>query len=115
MFDFQKLEVYRKSTEFYLDCKELIIDQIRDDNIKQQLGRASLSIPINIAEGCAKFSSAYRKNFFIISRASIYECVAILEILMRTKMISKEKYESMEAKAAEISKILFVMIRNLMK
>jgi four helix bundle protein len=115
MFDFQNLEVYKKSNEFYLDCKELIIEKIGDENIKQQLGRASLSIPLNIAEGCAKFSSAYRKNFFIISRASVYECVAILEILMRTKVISKEKYESMEQKAAEISKILFVMIRNLMK
>lgn len=115
MFDFQNLEVYKKSNDFYINCKELIIDYVKDEHIKQQLGRASLSVPLNIAEGCAKFSSAYRKNFFIISRASIYECVAILDILKRTKAVSKEKYDSMVALAEEISRILFTMIRNLMK
>lgn len=112
-FDFQNLEVYKKANDFYLECKTLVITSSIEDVIKDQLGRASLSIPLNIAEGAAKFSAAHRKNFFVTARGSVYECVAILDVLRNTKTITEKVYESLVSKAAEISKILFVMIKNL--
>ena len=47
-----------------------------------QLGRASFSVPLNIAEGSGKFSKADRKNYFTTARASLFECVAVLVILV---------------------------------
>lgn len=113
MFDFQKLEVYQKSLRFYSQCSELLTEKIKDEAIKNQLGRAALSVPLNIAEGSAKFSRPYRRNFFVVARASIHEIVAIMDILLNSKVITTDKYNCMECDAAEISKILFVMIRNL--
>ena len=112
-FDFQNLEVYKKASTFYLECKDIVITHSIDDIIKDQLGRASLSIQLNIAEGAAKFSAAHRKNFFVTARGSVYECVAILDVLVKLKIINEETYQNLVAKAEEISKILFVMIRNL--
>lgn len=81
--------------------------------MKDQLGRASFSIPLNIAEGSGKFSKADRKSFFVIARASVFECVAVLDILSDEEVISKESFQSLVEKAEELSKILFSMIRNL--
>lgn len=112
-FDFQKLEVYKKASDFNSDCRSLIVIRTLDDYIKNQLGRAALSVQLNIAEGVAKFSAAHRKNFFITARGSVYECVAILDVLLSQKIITVEEYQSIVSKAEEISRILFVMIRNL--
>ena len=40
MFDFQKLEVYKKAKVFHLDCKSLIVKVKPDSYVKDQLGRA---------------------------------------------------------------------------
>ncbi|MBL0315740.1 MAG: four helix bundle protein [Flavobacteriales bacterium] len=69
------------------------------------------------ANGCAiffaKFSKADRKNYFITTHGSIFECVAILDILMDENLIAKEDFVSRAQKADELSRIFFAMIRNL--
>ena len=113
MFDFQKLEVYRKAKDFYRDCKKIIQEKELDSYVKNQLGRASFSIPLNIAEGSAKFSKADRKNFFVTSRGSVFECVAILDVLHDENAISDERYNELLLEADELSRILFSIIKNL--
>lgn len=78
-----------------------------------QLGRASLSIALNIAEGVGKFSKSDRKNFFITARASVYECFAILDILHDELTLTDNLFELQLKSADELSRILFTMIRNL--
>jgi len=56
MFDFQKLEVYKKAKHFHVECKTIILSRDLDKYVIDQLGRASFSIPLNIAEGSTKFS-----------------------------------------------------------
>lgn len=45
--------------------------------LRDQLRRASISVVINIAEGSGKFSKADKKNFYIIARGSVCECVSL--------------------------------------
>lgn len=113
MFDFQKLEVYKKSKVFHVSCKELIIKYKFDRYVNDQLGRASFSVPLNIAEGSGKFSSKDRKNYFTTARASVFECVAILDILSDENSISEGELENLMKNADELSRILYVMIKNL--
>ncbi len=80
MFDFQKLEVYKKAKTFHKDCKDLILKSKLDKYVTDQLGRASFSVPLNIAEGSGKFSKADRKNYFTTARASVFECIAPFDL-----------------------------------
>lgn len=47
--------------------------------IADQLKRASLSIPLNIAEGYGKRSAEDRSRFYDIARGSAHECGALLD------------------------------------
>lgn len=113
MFEFQNLEIYKKSKAFHLDCKSLIVANKLDNYVKDQLARASFSIVLNIAEGSGKFSKPDRRNYFTTARASVFECVAILDILNDTAIINQDIFEHHLTKADELSRILYTMIKNL--
>ena len=111
--DFEKLIVYQKAREFnrMIEDDVLSIPSL-DKIIKDQLRRASLSIVLNIAEGCSRFSKADRKKYFIISRGSTFESVAALDTI-KPGIIDNEILLKLKSIAEEISKILFVLIRKL--
>jgi four helix bundle protein len=113
MFDFQNLDIYKKSKSFHVSCKKIILERKLDRYVNDQLGRASFSIPLNIAEGSGKFSKADRKNYFTTARASVFECVAVLDILSDDRIITEVEFKEMMDKADELSRILFAMIKNL--
>lgn len=48
MFDFQNLEVYKKANAFHLNCKKIILARKLDSYVRDQLGRASFSIPLTL-------------------------------------------------------------------
>ncbi len=81
--------------------------------MKNQLGRTSFSIILNIAEGSGKFSKPDRRNYFTTARASVFECVAIMDILHDSEIINKDLFESYLKNADEQSRILYAMIKNL--
>jgi four helix bundle protein len=74
---------------------------------------ASYSIVLNIAEGCAKSSKADRKNYFTTSRGSVFERVAILDIMHQGNDLDLETYNSNLSLADELSRMLYKMIANL--
>jgi four helix bundle protein len=113
MFDFQNLPVYKKAKLFHVNCKKIILEKKLDKYVLDQLGRASISVPLNIAEGSGKFSKADRKNYFTTARASVFECVAVLDILKDERKLSDSEFEGMLKDADELSKILYAMIKNL--
>ena len=78
MFSHEKLHIYRLSIEFVAWSYEIAktfkgIDPITKD----QLIRASQSIPLNIAEGNGRKPTADRASFFQIAYGSALECAAI--------------------------------------
>lgn len=82
MFDFEKLEVYKKAKAFNKDVLTLMKNTKSIDVVtKNQLRRASLSIVLNIAEGTSRFSKPDKRNFYVISRGSAFECVAIFDVV----------------------------------
>ena len=73
-----------------------------DRYVKDQLGRASFSIILNIAEGSGKFSKPDRRNYFVTSRGSVFECVAILDILSEQRIIEDGELNIMMLQADEL-------------
>ena len=97
MLDHEKLDVYQVSIEF-LSVAFQIISQLPQGYsfLSDQLKRASLSIPLNIAEGNGKFNQSDRHRFFKIARGSANECGAILDAakaigILESSLSSKAK------------------------
>jgi four helix bundle protein len=79
----EKLDVYRPSLVYvaWVYEKARGLGGIHRSARDQWL-RASPSIPLNIAEGNGKTSSADRRRYFEIARGSVLECAAIQDVLV---------------------------------
>jgi four helix bundle protein len=69
-FDHEKLDVYREAIAFCAWTGDLLNAITAKAAAKDQLDRASTSIPLNIAEGNGKFSAKDRARFLEIARVS---------------------------------------------
>jgi len=113
MFDFEKLNVYKKAKELNKEVISFLrSSKSTDSYIRDQLKRASISTVINIAEGSGKFSRADKRNFYIISRGSVYECVSLLELILEDNLMSQEQFNDFYRKHEEISKMLLGLINS---
>jgi len=113
MFDFEKLDVYKKAKIFNADIRKLIKSTEPDNLTSDQLRRASFSVVLNLAEGSGRFTKPDRRNFFIISRSSVFECIAILDVLKDESIVEENTFRRFYNQGEELSKILFAMIKNL--
>ena len=115
MFDFEKLTVYKKAKIFNADIRAFIKATRLDRTTNDQLRRAAFSVVLNLAEGTGRFSNPDRRNFYIIARSSIFECMAILDVLKDEGMIEEIIFKGYYNQGEELSRILFTMIANLQK
>lgn len=60
----------------------------RDTAVRNQLDRASTSVPLNIAEGNGKFTSLDRCRFFDNARGSALESAGCLDVIVAKKFVS---------------------------
>ncbi len=110
-FDHEKLDVYRVSLEFVRFAHQ-VCDKLQANHraAKDQLLRASISIPLNIAEGNGKRPTADRKRFLEIARGSATECAAILDVLRATGGCTDEHVDEGKAMLVRIVAMLTKMI-----
>ena len=81
-FDHEKLDVYREAIGFCGWVGEFLSAISAKAAAKDQLDRASTSIPLNIAEGNGKFTAADRCRYFDNARGSALERAAALDVLV---------------------------------
>ena len=113
MFDFEKLEVFKKAKAFH-SIILLVLSKNQFDSVsRNQLSRASMSVALNIAEGASRFTNRDKRNFYIISRGSVHECIAIFDILKDQNKIDQSSFDDLYQKGEELSKMLFHMIQHL--
>ena len=91
----EKLDVYKASTKFLAIAFEIIKNMPPGYGfLKDQLKRASLSIPLNIAEGNGKFTHKDKAKYYLIARGSATECGAILDAAHIIKVINIEQWQT---------------------
>lgn len=116
MFHHEKLDVYQVSISFvkwsYHLCKNL---KGVDRHARDQLIRASQSIPLNIAEGCGKLPSADRQRFNRIALGSALECAAALDILNACETIDEKTVTSGKKLLHRITAMLIRMTTDSMQ
>ena len=93
MFDHERLEVYQRAVEVVAWAGELLDADLarRGQSAVKQLDRASTSVPLNIAEGNGKRSSADRARYLDIARGSALESAACLDVLVARKLLQTDR------------------------
>jgi len=116
MFDFENLIVYQKAKCFNQQIRLGLHTKLPLDRVSEhQLRRSALSILLNIAEGSGRFTKLDKRRFFVMSRGSVFETAAILELLYEDKLISQVQYDRFYSMSDELSRMLYSMIRKLEK
>jgi four helix bundle protein len=111
-FDHEKLEVYQESLLFCGWVGELLATISAKAAAKDQLDRASTSIPLNIAEGNGKFSARDRARFFEISHGSALECAACLGVLVVRRLTEEHQIASEKERLVHIVRMLMGLLRR---
>ncbi len=114
-FDFEKLEVYQRAVDFANIVYEVTKNFPKNEQfgIVSQLRRASLSISLNIAEGTGRYNNPERRQFYRMARASIHECVPLLELSFRQDYIDLKQHEKLKQECVELSKMVSGLINSL--
>ncbi len=116
--DFRQLIVYQKSLEL-CDIIQEIVKKLPHEHkyiLKDQLLRASFSIPSNITDGNAV--SIYPKkyiSFLVNAIGSNNEVLCHTQLALRYSFISQEDYDMVEKYNQELNRMLVSMIRKLGK
>jgi four helix bundle protein len=111
-FIFENLDVYKKAIDFADEIYELTKDfQKGNYYLADQLNRAALSISANIAEGNGRYHKADRANFFRIARGSAFECIPLLEMSRRKKLINADTHKLLRLNLENIGKMLSGLIK----
>jgi four helix bundle protein len=108
MFNFEKLEVWRKSVEFADFIYRLTRDFPSEERfgLTIQMRRASVSISSNIAEGSSRSSKTDYSRFVELAAGSLFEVVSQAHIATRQAYLSDEGFRSLHASAEELSRML---------
>jgi four helix bundle protein len=111
-FDHEKLDVYQEAIAFCGWVGEFLAAISAKAAAKDQLDRASTSIPLNIAEGNGKFSAKDRARFFEMARGPALECAACLDVLLVRKLAAEEQVVPAKERLSRIVQMLIGLLRK---
>lgn len=111
MFDHEKLHVYQSSIRFVAAASELLSTIPKSVPVHNQLDRASTSIPLNIAEGNGKFTSADRCRYFDIARGSALESAAALDVIVAKGLVEADRVAESKRLLVEIVSMMVGLIK----
>ena len=113
--NYKELDVWKKSMEVAIKVYELVKFLPPEEKfcLSDQMRRAVISIPSNIAEGNQRYSSREYKHFLTISKGSLAELETQLLLSEGLGYLEHQDIIPILSLCTEIGKMLTVMIRNL--
>ena len=105
MFSFQKMKIYQLAKELAIYSYQLTEKYPQNERyaIMNQINRAAVSVPSNIAEGTSRRSNKEKLNFINIAYGSLMELVCQMEISYEIKYITKEENDTIIQKTKNLS------------
>ena len=108
----QKLEIFSSSKMFVLQCYQVSQQFPQEEKFEMisQIRRAALSVHLNIAEGASRKSVIERKRFYEISRGSLIEVDAALDIASELGYLKNIDLKKLEEATVQTFKLLSGLI-----
>jgi len=111
-FDQERLDVYQESIAFCGWVGDFLNEITAKAAAKDQIDRASTSLPLNIADGNSKLSTTDRARFLEIARGSALECAACLDVLAARKFVSPDRITPAKEQLVRIVNRLTGMLKK---
>jgi len=107
--DFKKLDVWGKAHALALNVYHVAVRIRGSDHatLRNQMLRASMSVPTNIVEGTGQKSGKEFGRFISIALSSASELEYHLILAHDIQVISRNDFESLTAHAIEVRKMLY--------
>ena len=109
---FESLDVWKRSSRLAVTIYEIMRD-CRDYGLKDQMTRAAVSIPSNIAEGCERYTDKEFIRYLYIARGSAAELRTQLYIATKVKLIDGEIAKDTINEVAQISAMLHGLAKSI--
>ena len=105
---YRKLLVYEKATTLVVHVYALLKKFPREEQyaLCDQLRRAVVSIPSNIAEGVGRISDKDRAHFIEIAYGSLMEVNCQMDVAKRLGYISDEELTNLDQECVELARML---------
>ncbi|OVE78322.1 hypothetical protein BVX98_00495 [bacterium F11] len=116
-FSFEKLDTYKKALAL-ADRIEKLCGRLRGKvtySFIDQLSRASMSVPLNLAEGNGRWHKNEKKHFFWIARGSVFEVVPILQMAKNRTLLTDCEFQSFYDELQELSVMILGLIKSVEK
>ena len=104
-FGFQNLDTYHLAKMLVIETYKTTdtFSNSEKYGLSQQMNRAAVSIPSNIAEGYAREGSKDKCHFLNIAYGSLMELVCQFEIARELDFVEEEKYQDFKNKAHKLA------------
>ena len=112
LLDAEKLDVYRIALEFQAIAGQLVPKRGYAE-LRDQLERASISIVLNIAEGCGRRSPADKGRFYSMARGSATECAAIVDLLRARGLVDERLRNRARALLVRVVQMLSQLVARM--
>ncbi|SDA39260.1 four helix bundle protein [Algoriphagus alkaliphilus] len=108
MHNFKDLKVWQKAVDFAVKIYSVTRAYPNDEKfgLVSQMRRAGVSIPSNIAEGCARTSSKSFVNSLEVSLGESFELETQLIISERVSILDSETAKEMESDLSEVQRMI---------
>jgi len=84
-------------------------------NLTDQLRRSALSIPTNIAEGCASFHSKELLQFLNVARRSLSETLYLISFAHKRSLITQDQLNQQDGLIEDIGKMINGLANSIRK
>jgi four helix bundle protein len=108
---FEELEVWKRGCQLAVAVHEALRDT-REFASRNQIQRAAVSVPSNIAEGAERGGRDFQR-FLRIARGSAAELRTQLYIARKIGIVRDEQFSHLISELREISRMLTVLARSL--
>ena len=114
-FYYRKLEVYKRAKALsHAVCKLIKTFPVAERyGLCDQLRRAAMSIPINIAQGFGRFSAKEKAHFIQIAFGSLNEVMCELELSQDENYINEEQLKELESQIIPINRQLSALHKSI--
>ena len=117
MHNFKELKVWQNSKNLVIDIYKSTKNFPKEEifGLTNQIRRASVSIPSNIADGCGRNSDKDLIRFLDIANGSSFELETQLIIANELQILNNNDFDELNSKLDEVQKMIYGLKKSLIK